>query len=248
MSGGQIGAPIVFRGPNGAAARVGAQHSQDYAAWYSHIPGLKVVAPYTAADAKGLLKAAIRDPNPVIFLENEILYGHSFEVPKLDDFVLPIGKARIHTPGKDVTLVSFGIGMTLCGSRRPRASSPPRTASMSSSIDLRTHAPAGHRHRRRPGARRPGGCVIVEEGWPRPRSARDRLAASWQKRASTISTRRSLTRRGQRRADALCREPREARFAECRRSDRGASKRSRIGQALWSKRLPCARCVSRFCW
>jgi pyruvate dehydrogenase E1 component beta subunit len=112
MSGGQMGAPIVFRGPNGAAARVAAQHSQDYGAWYSHIPGLKVVQPYTAADAKGLLKAAIRDPNPVIFLENEILYGHSFDVPKLDDFVLPIGKARIHKQGKDVTIVSWGIGMT----------------------------------------------------------------------------------------------------------------------------------------
>ncbi|TCL97071.1 pyruvate dehydrogenase E1 component beta subunit [Rhizobium sp. PP-WC-2G-219] len=112
MSGGQMGAPIVFRGPNGAAARVGAQHSQDYAAWYSHIPGLKVIAPYSAADAKGLLKAAIRDPNPIIFLENEILYGQSFDVPKMDDFVLPIGKARIHKAGKDVTIVSFGIGMT----------------------------------------------------------------------------------------------------------------------------------------
>ncbi len=112
MSGGQMGAPIVFRGPNGAASRVGAQHSQDYAAWYGHIPGLKVVMPYSAADAKGLLKAAIRDPNPVIFLENEILYGQSFDVPKMDDFVLPIGKARIHKTGKDVTLVSWSIGMT----------------------------------------------------------------------------------------------------------------------------------------
>jgi len=112
MSGGQMGAPMVFRGPNGAAARVAAQHSQDYGAWYGHIPGLKVVQPYTAADAKGLLKAAIRDPNPVIFLENEILYGHSFDVPKLDDFVLPIGKARIHKAGRDVTIVSWGIGMT----------------------------------------------------------------------------------------------------------------------------------------
>ncbi|MGO4196694.1 pyruvate dehydrogenase complex E1 component subunit beta [Rhizobium sp. YAF28] len=112
MSGGQMGAPIVFRGPNGAAARVGAQHSQDYAAWYSAIPGLKVVMPYTASDAKGLLKAAIRDPNPVVFLENEILYGQHFDVPKLDNFVLPIGNARIHRPGKDVTVVSFGIGMT----------------------------------------------------------------------------------------------------------------------------------------
>ncbi len=112
MSGGQMGAPIVFRGPNGAAARVAAQHSQDYAAWYSHIPGLKVIQPYTAADFKGLLKAAIRDPNPIIFLENEILYGQTFEVPKMDDFVLPIGKARIHRAGNDVTLVSWGIGMT----------------------------------------------------------------------------------------------------------------------------------------
>ena len=112
MAGGQMGAPIVFRGPNGAAARVAAQHSQCYAAWYGHIPGLKVVMPYTAADAKGLLKAAIRDPNPVIFLENEILYGQTFDVPKMDDFVLPIGKARIHKTGKDATIVSFGIGMT----------------------------------------------------------------------------------------------------------------------------------------
>ncbi|MEM8700900.1 MAG: pyruvate dehydrogenase complex E1 component subunit beta [Pseudomonadota bacterium] len=112
MSGGQMGAPIVFRGPNGAAARVGAQHSQDYAAWYAHVPGLKVVQPYSAADAKGLLKAAIRDPNPVIFLENEILYGHSFEIPDMDDFVLPIGKAKIERGGTDVTLVSWGIGMT----------------------------------------------------------------------------------------------------------------------------------------
>ena len=112
MAGGQMGCPIVFRGPNGAAARVAAQHSQDYAAWYSQVPGLKVIQPHTAADAKGLLKAAIRDPNPIIFLENEILYGQTFSVPKLDDFVLPIGKAKIARAGKDVTIVSFGIGMT----------------------------------------------------------------------------------------------------------------------------------------
>lgn len=112
MSGGQMGAPMVFRGPSGAAARVGAQHSQCYAAWYSHIPGLKVVMPYSAADAKGLLKAAIRDPNPIIFLENEVLYGQTFDVPQLEDFVLPIGKARIHKVGSDATIVSFGIGMT----------------------------------------------------------------------------------------------------------------------------------------
>jgi pyruvate dehydrogenase E1 component beta subunit len=111
MSGGQILSQIVFRGPNGPAARVAAQHSQDYTAWYSHIPGLKVIAPYTAADAKGLLKAAIRDPNPVVFLENEILYGKSFPVPKLEDWVLPIGKARIARAGKDVTIISWSIGM-----------------------------------------------------------------------------------------------------------------------------------------
>src|SRR5271170_5739395 len=111
MSGGQISCPIVFRGPNGAAARVAAQHSQDYSSWYAHVPGLKVIAPYDAADAKGLLKAAIRDPNPVIFLENEIVYGKAFPVPKLDDFVLPIGKARIVRPGKDVTLVSYSISV-----------------------------------------------------------------------------------------------------------------------------------------
>lgn len=111
MSGGAVSSPIVFRGPNGAASRVAAQHSQCFAAWYSQIPGLKVIAPYNASDAKGLLKAAIRDNNPVVFLENELLYGHEFEVPKLDDFVLPIGKARIHKTGKDVTIVSFGPGM-----------------------------------------------------------------------------------------------------------------------------------------
>jgi len=114
MSGGQMSCPIVFRGPNGAAARVAAQHSQDYSAWYASVPGMKVIAPYFAADAKGLLKAAIRDPNPVIFLENEIVYGRSFPVPKLDDFVLPIGKARIVRPGKDVTLVSYSISVGMC--------------------------------------------------------------------------------------------------------------------------------------
>jgi pyruvate dehydrogenase E1 component beta subunit len=111
MSGGQMSCPIVFRGPNGAAARVAAQHSQDYSAWYASVPGMKVIAPYSAADAKGLLKAAIRDPNPVCFLENEILYGKSFPVPKLDDYVLPIGKARICRPGSDVTIVSYSISV-----------------------------------------------------------------------------------------------------------------------------------------
>ncbi len=112
MSGGQMRCPIVFRGPNGAAARVAAQHSQEYSAWYAHIPGLKVVAPFTAADAKGLLKSAIRDPNPVVFLEHEILYGTNGPVPKVDDWLVPIGKAKIVRPGRDVTIVSFSRGMT----------------------------------------------------------------------------------------------------------------------------------------
>jgi pyruvate dehydrogenase E1 component beta subunit len=111
MSGGQMRCPIVFRGPNGAAARVAAQHSQEYSAWYAHVPGLKVIAPFTAADAKGLLKSAIRDPNPVIFLENEILYGTSGPVPKVADWLVPIGKAKIVRPGRDVTIVSFSRGM-----------------------------------------------------------------------------------------------------------------------------------------
>src|SRR5271163_3395064 len=111
MSGGQMGCPIVFRGPNGAASRVAAQHSQDYASWYAHVPGLKVIAPYSAADAKGLLRAAIRDDNPVIFLENEILYGHSFPCPDDPDFIVPIGRAKIERPGQHVTIVSYSMGV-----------------------------------------------------------------------------------------------------------------------------------------
>jgi pyruvate dehydrogenase E1 component beta subunit len=162
MSGGQMGAPIVFRGPNGAAARVAAQHSQDYAAWYSHIPGLKVIQPYSAADAKGLLKAAIRDPNPVIFLENEILYGQTFEVPKLDDFVLPIGKARIHKQGRDVTLVSFGIGMTYCVKALAELEGLGIDAEL---IDLRTIRPMDLPTVME-SVKKTGRLVIVEEGFP----------------------------------------------------------------------------------
>ncbi len=162
MSGGQMGAPIVFRGPNGAAARVAAQHSQCYAAWYSHIPGLKVVMPYTAADAKGLLKAAIRDPNPVIFLENEILYGQHFDVPKLDDFVLPIGKARIHKPGKDVTIVSFGIGMTYA----VKAEAELRGMGIDAEIiDLRTIRPLDL-DTIIASVKKTNRLVVVEEGFP----------------------------------------------------------------------------------
>jgi pyruvate dehydrogenase E1 component beta subunit len=162
MSGGQMGCPIVFRGPNGAAARVAAQHSQDYSAWYSQVPGLKVVQPYTAADAKGLLKAAIRDPNPVIFLENEILYGQSFEVPKLDDFILPIGKARIARRGKDVTIVSFGIGMTYALKAAAELEALGIDAEV---IDLRTLRPLDL-DTVVESVKKTNRCVTVEEGWP----------------------------------------------------------------------------------
>ncbi|MER8785318.1 pyruvate dehydrogenase complex E1 component subunit beta [Mesorhizobium sp. M1006] len=178
MSGGQMGAPIVFRGPNGAAARVAAQHSQCYAAWYSHIPGLKVVMPYTAADAKGLLKAAIRDPNPVIFLENEILYGHSFDVPKMDDFVLPIGKARIHKSGKDVTIVSFGIGMTYA----IKAEAELRGMGIDAEIiDLRTIRPLDF-DTIIASVKKTNRLVVVEEGFPQ-NSVGDHVANQVSQRA-----------------------------------------------------------------
>jgi pyruvate dehydrogenase E1 component subunit beta len=162
MSGGQMECPIVFRGPNGAAARVAAQHSQDYAAWYSHVPGLKVVIPYTAADAKGLLKSAIRDPNPVIFLENEILYGHSFEVPEGDDILVPIGVAKIARSGKDVTLVSFGIGMTYTLQAADTLAGEGIEAEV---IDLRTIRPLDI-ETVLASVRKTGRCVTIEEGWP----------------------------------------------------------------------------------
>ena len=161
MSGGQMGCSIVFRGPNGAAARVAAQHSQDYSAWYSQIPGLKVVSPYSAADAKGLLKAAIRDPNPVIFLENEILYGHTGDVPKLDDYVVPIGKARIVRPGKDVTLVSWSNGMTYALGAADELAKEGIEAEV---IDLRTLRPMDTETIIN-SVKKTGRAVAVEEGW-----------------------------------------------------------------------------------
>ncbi len=161
MSGGQITCSIVFRGPNGAAARVGAQHSQDYSAWYGSVPGLKVIAPYDAADAKGLLKAAIRDPNPVVFLENEMLYGHEFDVPEMDDFVLPIGKAKVRREGKDVTLVAHSrmVGFALDAAEKLAAEGIEAEV-----VDIRTLRPLDHEtivesvkktHR----------MVSIEEGW-----------------------------------------------------------------------------------
>ncbi|KIC25337.1 MULTISPECIES: pyruvate dehydrogenase complex E1 component subunit beta [unclassified Leisingera] len=162
MSGGQMGAPMVFRGPNGAAARVGAQHSQDYAAWYMQIPGLKVAMPYSAADAKGLMKTAIRDNNPVIFLENEILYGQSFEVPKMDDFTIPFGKARIWREGSDATIVSFGIGMKYALEAADKLAQDGISAEV---IDLRTLRPMDL-----PtvieSVKKTNRLVTVEEGWP----------------------------------------------------------------------------------
>ncbi|MTH64689.1 pyruvate dehydrogenase complex E1 component subunit beta [Paracoccus shanxieyensis] len=162
MSGGQMGAPMVFRGPNGAAARVGAQHSQDYAAWYAAIPGLKVVMPYTAADAKGLLKTAIRDNNPVIFLENEILYGRSFDVPDLEDFTIPFGKARIARAGKDVTIVSFGIGMAHALEAADKLAEDGIEAEV---IDLRTLRPLDY-DSIIASVQKTNRLVTVEEGFP----------------------------------------------------------------------------------
>jgi pyruvate dehydrogenase E1 component beta subunit len=161
MSGGQVALSIVFRGPNGPASRVAAQHSQDFTAWYSHIPGLKVVAPYTAADAKGLLKAAIRDPNPIMFLENEILYGQSFPVPKLDDYVVPIGKAKVVRPGGDVTLVAWSMGMNYALKAAELLAKDGIEAEV---IDLRTLKPMDIKTIIA-SVKKTNRLVTVEEGW-----------------------------------------------------------------------------------
>jgi pyruvate dehydrogenase E1 component beta subunit len=162
MSGGQMGAPMVFRGPNGAAARVGAQHSQDYAAWYAHIPGLKVAMPYSASDAKGLLKSAIRDNNPVIFLENEILYGRSFDMPDIEDFTVPFGKARVWREGTDVTIVSFGIGMQYALEAADKLTEQGISAEV---IDLRSLRPIDY-DTVLASVQKTNRCVTVEEGFP----------------------------------------------------------------------------------
>ena len=162
MSGGQMGCPIVFRGPNGAASRVGAQHSQDYASWYAHCPGLKVVAPYSSADAKGLLRAAIRDPNPVIFLENEILYGQSFDCPTDEDFVLPIGRAKIERTGTQVTIVAYSImvGVALAAAEKLAADGIDAEV-----INLRSLRPLDT-DTIIESVKKTGRLVTVEEGWP----------------------------------------------------------------------------------
>jgi pyruvate dehydrogenase E1 component beta subunit len=162
MSGGQMGAPMVFRGANGAAARVGAQHSQDYSAWYAMVPGLKVVMPYSAADAKGLLKTAIRDNNPIIFLENEIMYGRAFEVPVMDDFTIPFGKAKIEVKGDDVTIVSFGIGMQYALEAAEKLAADGISTEV---INLRTLRPIDYGTILE-SVKKTNRCVTVEEGWP----------------------------------------------------------------------------------
>jgi pyruvate dehydrogenase E1 component beta subunit len=162
MSGGQMGCPIVFRGPNGAAARVGAQHSQCYASWYAHCPGLKVVAPWSAADAKGLLRAAIRDPNPVVFLENEILYGHSFDCPTSDDFVLPLGKAKIERAGTDVTIIAFSIMVDVALKAADALAEQGISAEV---INLRTIRPLDV-ETIVASVKKTSRVVNVEEGWP----------------------------------------------------------------------------------
>jgi len=162
MSGGQMRCPVVFRGPNGAAARVAAQHSQNFAPWYASVPGLIVISPYSAADAKGLLKAAIRCPDPVVFLENELLYGQSFDVPKLDDYVLPIGKARIARPGKDVTIVSYSIGVGVALDAAAKLEAEGIDAEV---IDLRTLRPLDKKTVLE-SLKKTNRMVVVEEGWP----------------------------------------------------------------------------------
>jgi pyruvate dehydrogenase E1 component beta subunit len=161
MSGGQLGCSIVFRGPNGPAARVAAQHSQDYTPWYSNVPGLTVVSPYTAADAKGLLKSAIRYPNPVVFLENELLYGHSFPVPKLDEYLIPLGKARIAQPGDQVTIVAWSMGMAYALKAGEELAKENISAEI---IDLRTIRPMDTKTLVQ-SIEKTGRCVVVEEGW-----------------------------------------------------------------------------------
>ena len=219
MSGGQMGAPMVFRGTNGAAARVGAQHSQDYAAWYSAIPGLKVAMPYSAADAKGLLKSAIRDPNPVIFLENEILYGQAFDVPVLDDFTIPFGKARIWRTGNDVTIVSFGIGMKYALEAAEKLAADGISAEV---IDLRTLRPLDYGTVLN-SVMKTNRCVTVEEGYP-VGSIGNHLGAYIMMKRLRLPRRAGHQLHRQGCAHALCREFGKTRTCDHRRGDRGGAR------------------------
>ena len=230
MSGGQMRCPIVFRGPNGAASRVGAQHSQNYGPWYASVPGLIVIAPYDAADAKGLLKAAIRSEDPVVFLENELVYGRSFEVPELDDHVLPIGKARIVREGKDVTIVSYSIGVGLALEAAETLAGEGIEAEV---IDLRTLRPLDTRGGpRQPGQDQPPGHRRgrLADLLDRVRNHRDLHGGGLRpsRRPGPAGVRRG-------RAAALCRQPRKA------RADRRAAHRRGGAQGL----LSLIRCSSR---
>ena len=239
MSGGQMGCSIVFRGPNGPAARVAAQHSQDYSAWYSHIPGLKVIAPSNAADAKGLLKAAIRDPNPVIFLENEILYGHSSPVPKLDDFVLPIGKAKIARAGNDVTIVAWSMGMSYALKAAEELAEEGIEAEV---IDLRTLKPMDT-DTIIASVQKTGRCVTVEEGWAQSGVGAE-IAARIMEHAFDYLDAPVAARHRQGRADALRRQSREAGAAFGRRSGRGGQSRLLPVAARHAHQHPHARAVA----
>ncbi len=205
MSGGQMRCPIVFRGPNGAAARVGAQHSQNYGPWYASVPGLIVIAPYSASDAKGLLKAAIRSEDPVVFLENELLYGQHFDVPQMDDYVLPIGKARIVRPGKDVTIVSYSIGVGVALEAAQELMGQGINAEV---IDLRTLRPLD-KATVLESLKRTNRLVVVEEGWPTC-SILQRDHGNLHGRGLRRPRCASDARDGHRCAAALCGEPREA--------------------------------------
>ena len=220
MSGGQMGCSIVFRGPNGAAARVAAQHSQDYSAWYSQVPGLKVIAPFSAADYKGLLKAAIRDPNPVIFLENEMLYGHSGEVPKLDDYVIPIGKARIVRSGGHVTIVSWSNGMSYALKAADELAKEGIEAEV---IDLRTLRPMDT-DTIVASVKKTGRAVTVEEGWQQNGVGAE-IAARHHGARLRLSRCAGGAGVGQGRADALCGQSRKARIALGGRGGRGRQSR-----------------------
>ena len=205
MSGGELGSPIVFRGPNGAAARVAAQHSQEYGTWYAHCPGLKVIAPYSAADAKGLLKAAIRDPNPVVFLENEVLYGQSFEVPKLDDFVLPIGRRRSCARASDVTITAFSLMVDRALKAAEQLAEQGIDAEV---IDLRTIRPLDL-ETIVDSVKKTNRVVSVEEGWPQLRhGGRDRRDHDGAGVRLARRARPPGHRQG--RADAVRRQPRAA--------------------------------------
>ena len=234
MSGGQMGCSIVFRGPNGAAARVAAQHSQDYSAWYSQVPGLKVIAPFSAADYKGLLKAAIRDPNPVIFLENEMLYGHSGEVPKLDDYVIPIGKARIVRSGGHVTIVSWSNGMSYALKAADELAKEGIEAEI---IDLRTLRPMDTdtivASVRKTGPRRHRGGGLAAK---RRRRRNRRTDHGARLRLSRCTGGAGF---GQGCADALCGQPRKARIAVGGRSGRG--RQSRLLSLARNRGVTCAR-------